>query len=502
MACTERKALLIDNFFMIALDFSCTHSYTCSMSDGWLDLTPAGYHPWESVPVGPKLAEVVAGVDAGELSAQDRVSYMRACDTVVSWAQGQAAYATAAAAHAVLRATDAVDDHGYFDSRAHAWAVDEIAAALHVAPITASRRIRWAQVICEEHPRLWAAVNAGQLTWSQACALTDVITTTDVGESEPGVGDHRDVIGEALHRVLPTAGGYPPARLKARMATAICALSPQSQAKTRRKVTKNLTGVSVWAVEHGLATLGITGMAVDIEALRILIHAQADARKTAHGHRSGNNADHETDHETATDRTIGQWRVAAVLATFGLAPMGMPASPTDPCRADGPPAVPGVDVKVVVDLPTLLGLAENPGELPGYGPIDPELSRQLSASGDWSRWVTDPVTGYLLDDGTRRFPSAGLARYIRARDARCGTPACTRTTNLDVDHTPTWASTHTTNAQQLALACIRHNRSRDANGWDTPHPNTWTTLGGRTYLNIPHQVLPRHGDPDDEPIPF
>ncbi len=57
-----------------------------------------------------------------------------------------------------------------------------------------------------------------------------------------------------------------------------------------------------------------------------------------------------------------------------------------------------IDVGVLIDLPTLLNLADHPGEILGYGPIDPDYARQLAAQGDtWRRWTLEPVTGHLLD---------------------------------------------------------------------------------------------------------
>ena len=57
-----------------------------------------------------------------------------------------------------------------------------------------------------------------------------------------------------------------------------------------------------------------------------------------------------------------------------------PAGPDSPA---GPPAsaVPAEfvgKVNLTIPLATLLGLAERPGEIPGIGPIDPALARDLA----------------------------------------------------------------------------------------------------------------------------
>ncbi len=79
---------------------------------------------------------------------------------------------------------------------------------------------------------------------------------------------------------------------------------------------------------------------------------------------------------------------------------------------------------MVIDLPTLLGLADRPGEIPGYGPIPAGAARAMAADGDWVRWLVDPGTGALLDLGAERYrPSDRLRRFIAARTAAAGSPA-------------------------------------------------------------------------------
>ncbi len=49
-----------------------------------------------------------------------------------------------------------------------------------------------------------------------------------------------------------------------------------------------------------------------------------------------------------------------------------------------------MQLQVTIDLPTLLGLADNPAELPGHGPLPPHLARELAADADWIWFTTDP----------------------------------------------------------------------------------------------------------------
>jgi len=71
-------------------------------------------------------------------------------------------------------------------------------------------------------------------------------------------------------------------------------------------------------------------------------------------------------------RTLDQLRVDTIteLLSGVLADPGLPKAHRSP-----------VTIGAVVDLPTLLGLADNPGFLYGYGPIDAATARELAADG-------------------------------------------------------------------------------------------------------------------------
>ena len=104
---------------------------------------------------------------------------------------------------------------------------------------------------------------------------------------------------------------------------------------------------------------------------------------------------------------------------------------------------------VVVDLPTLLGLAEHPGQLPGYGPVPASVARELAADRDWTRWVIDPGTRGLLDVGAHRYrPSDRLRAFVAAAHGRCGFPGCSR----PASRCATSAATATTGSPSAAAA--------------------------------------------------
>jgi hypothetical protein len=147
-----------------------------------------------------------------------------------------------------------------------------------------------------------------------------------------------------------------------------------------------------------------------------------------------------------------------------------------------------VTVNVTIDLPTLLGLAENPGQLAGYGAIPASVARELAADGKWKRFITDPQTGNLLDYGRQSYePPQALIDFLIARDRTCRFPGCRRSAALsDLDHATSWEDGGSTSPENLGALCRRHHRLKTHNGWKvTSHEDgscTWISPLGKTFF--------------------
>ena len=148
---------------------------------------------------------------------------------------------------------------------------------------------------------------------------------------------------------------------------------------------------------------------------------------------------------------------------------------------------------MTVDLPTLLGLQDNPAELAGYGPIPADLARTLAADGRWRRMILEPQTGDLLDLGHSSYkPTAELARFVKTRDRTCTFPSCNRTADHgDLDHRtplPRTATPHggRTDRANLHPPCKNHHVLKHKGRWTLrTNPDTgrrsWTSPTGHTY---------------------
>jgi hypothetical protein len=75
-------------------------------------------------------------------------------------------------------------------------------------------------------------------------------------------------------------------------------------------------------------------------------------------------------------------------------------------------------VELRVDLETLSGLCEAPGELMGFGPVIADIARQVTREQthcQWSFVVSDPETGMPVHTGvTRRRPQRETRRFVEA----------------------------------------------------------------------------------------
>nr|WP_233611671.1 HNH endonuclease signature motif containing protein [Amycolatopsis sp. WAC 01376] len=171
---------------------------------------------------------------------------------------------------------------------------------------------------------------------------------------------------------------------------------------------------------------------------------------------------------------------------------------------------PRAHVHVYVDLLTLAGAREDPATLAGYGPIPGWLVREIAADpgSTWSRLITDPTTGQLLEasPGTYRSP-ASLARLIKARDRECTHPGCHRPAEFsEIDHITTWARNGTTDHHNCHAACTTHNLLKEEPGWTaTPTGNggmTITTPTRRTYTTTPEPLHDPRPQPEDDTPPF
>jgi hypothetical protein len=136
------------------------------------------------------------------------------------------------------------------------------------------------------------------------------------------------------------------------------------------------------------------------------------------------------------------------------------------------------DVQVNVTIPAdmLMGVETGGAELNG-SPVTHSLALELAWSPDarWTRLVTDPLTGVLMDAGTTRYViPKKLRNAIRLRDEVCRWPGCTRKAEFtDTDHVIPHRCSGRTEADRLVCLCRFHHRLKTF--------GNWTIRTGSTY---------------------
>jgi hypothetical protein len=183
------------------------------------------------------------------------------------------------------------------------------------------------------------------------------------------------------------------------------------------------------------------------------------------------------------------------------------AEHAEDARVPVPGWVYGVRPEVVLTIPvlSLLGRSDEPAELEGFGPIDLDTARLLTASApSFTTVLTDPHTGAVLSVGRTRYRiPADLRRVVQLRDRTCRFPGCRRRAKgCDIDHTKAWQHGGATDICNLACLCRRHHTLKHEMRWQvSQQPGgvlDWTSALGRHYTTHPEALWP---NPPPAPSP-
>lgn len=145
-------------------------------------------------------------------------------------------------------------------------------------------------------------------------------------------------------------------------------------------------------------------------------------------------------------------------------------------------------VDIQVDLTTLAGLAEEPGELRGFGPVIADIARQVTeeqSDSEWRYTITDDEGQVVHNGTTRRRPTADQARKVEWRNPTCVFPGCRMpASDCDLDHNQAWSKGGPTEVENLSPLC-RHDHVIRHGGWAIKQPRPgiyqWTSPLGHRY---------------------
>ena len=472
------------------------------------------------------VGEVVA-IDPGVLDRAGRLRFVLLTDKVTAWSQARSFAALAAYAGPSV----GPDGDEAAEARRDRALRLEVRVARKVSDDAAGRDLDAARRLDAELRPVRAAWSCGQITSRHVAVLLDR-TRLCTPELTTAVVDR---IGDQLYST-------PSTRIGTVVNAALAAIDPRGQAERAHHARKHEVGVTQRSLPDGLGQITVIDKIevtramielIDDDADRILVHSQhcdpcaddvppeigparaaalrgivftgTDHDTTTHDTTTHDTTDHDTtDHDT-TDHD-GETTDAPTAQARGPRPSSERRSRRRSRRGE---------LQVVLDLATLLGLAENPGLLAGH-PVPAGLARELALEcGSLRRIITDPVDGHLLDYGTRTYLPPALKDHTAARDGTCRAPGCNQPAwRCDMDHVTPFPHGPSTVGNTTTLCRRDHTTKTTGDLQILEHladgTTRWRTRDGQTGVTPPRPYLPPPAEPppqdlppqDDEPCPF
>jgi len=431
----------------------------------------------------------LSAIDPFDLPAAARIDYLSALERQISWLQAMMQRAIVAVAGEEGSKSDDIFT-GVDDAER-----EDVAAALRMSTGTAQIRIDVARTLINHLPNVCSALAMGEISPAHAT----VIARESASAIRDGMGPAH--IYSIEQSALAYAEFHTPTQVANKVRTTIAKLAPEPFEEIAERA-RDTRRVSCFREVDGLSTIVAILPAEDaqivMKAIENFIHAQvaneaitlnaqgvsgAGGARTAAGGAGGAGGalDSANDSEVAPGehRSMDMKRADALTS---IATWSLQQSTVDVKLHRRP-----VTVNVTIDLPTLLGLAENPGQLAGYGAIPASVARALASDGKWQRFITDPQTGTLLDFGRESYePPQALIDFLIARDRTCRFPGCRQSAaRADLDHAQSWESGGKTSPENLGALCRRHHRLKTHGGWKLKShfdgACTWTSPLGKIY---------------------
>jgi hypothetical protein len=420
----------------------------------------------------------LVAIDPNELNQSGRIDFLSALERQSAWLQAVMQRAIVAVA-----GNDPTTPEKTWDGIDEAER-EEVAAALRLSGNTAQMRIDVARTLINHLPNTCSALAMGEISASHAT----VIAKETAAAIRDGISEF--AIYQIEEKALAHAEFHTPGQVANKVRTTIAALAPAEfeQLVDRARESRR---VSCYNDADGMATVVAILPAQDAQIVMksiesyILKMNEIDEAKRKNfvanfPNQSGDGKNSNEATSTWSLLSADNKRADALTAILSQAL----ASNVDEVRPHRRP----VTVNVTIDLPTLLGLAENPGQLSGYGAIPASVARELASDATWKRFITDPQSGNLLDYGREKYePPQALVDFLLARDRTCRFPGCRQpASKSDIDHAQSWETGGETKPENLGLLCRRHHRLKTHGRWalvsNSDGSCEWTSPVGKKYF--------------------
>lgn len=403
-------------------------------------------------------------IDPFDLPAAARIDYLSALERQISWLQAMMQRAIVAVAGE--EGSKSEDMFTGVDDAER----EDVATALRMSTGTAQIRIDVARTLVNHLPNVCSALAMGEISPAHAT----VIARESASAIRDGMGPAH--IYSIEQSALAYAEFHTPTQVANKVRTTIAKLAPEPFEEIAERA-RDTRRVSCFREVDGLSTIVAILPAEDaqivMKAIENFIHAQVANESIT------SELINDSEVQPGQHRSMDMKRADALTS---IAAWSLQQSTVDVKLHRRP-----VTVNVTIDLPTLLGLAENPGQLAGYGAIPASVARALASDGKWQRFITDPQTGTLLDFGRESYePPQALVDFLIARDRTCRFPGCRQSAaRADLDHAKSWETGGETSAANLGALCRRHHRLKTHGGWKLKSHSdgacTWTSPLGKIY---------------------
>ena len=457
---------------------------------------------------GPESMALLTRIDKSDLSPADRIDLLRCWQKQSSWVhfQEQEAMLYVSGSHYQEKAGEFDVDQ---DSR------EDVSAALRLAPATSQEKIDVARTLFTNLQATVSALNCGEIPTQTATVIAkEAALALRAGLSQEAV----QVLESAA---LNYAEFHTPGQVARKIKTVFATIAPDLY-QQNFELNRQIRRVQFHKEDSGTGTILATLKIEDALLIDQVISDYADkivadhreamlhivqfskshkcakgcAIKCAHGCSeickdeclAANSynvnslaaLDRANTFDSDFERDVR--RADAFVHAMKAADAALKSSGTVITRHNRRPTV-----NVTIDLPTALGLADNPGQLAGYGPIPASVAREIAADGRWKRFVTDPISGTLIDYGRETYePPQQLQDFLIARDRTCRFPGCRQPAHLaDLDHAIPWEDGGTTSAENLGALCRRHHNLKTHGNWKLINGKdgacTWFSPTGQRY---------------------
>ncbi|MFB7893884.1 DUF222 domain-containing protein [Microbacterium sp. NPDC056044] len=370
----------------------------------------------------------------------------------------------------------------------------ELGAAMRLSDRTVQARMSAASTLRDGFAATFTALAEGRIDLAHAAAIVDAGAVI----ADPEMREQYERI------VLDAAGFETPHRLRAIARVVAARIDPDLAEELRRRAV-GLRHLRVIDIDDGMARLLADLPAVLAHAIYDRLTQMAEAERAAERDDAAEAAaeaarpDAPTDDDAtepgaqdAPQLTTGPQADARSLDELRadiFADLVLTASPSGHGDGDALAAI-RAEVQITIPVLTAAGTSNEPALLAGYGPIDATTARELAAAAaGWDRVMYHPHSGIPLAVDRYR-SSAGLTRFLRARDERCRFPGCRRRpSKSDIDHTVDRALGGDTTDDNLAHLCRRHHTLKHATAWRVRQLGDgileWTSPTQRRYLDKP-----------------